>query len=127
MDMTKGIGIDTVYIPRIQKLLDRNEEAFFRQTFTAAENLNAPQNFRRAEYYASRFAAKEAVYKALAPMLKKKHFDLRIIETLHHEDGSPYINISGETAALLQEAGAEKILLSVTGEQDYATAFVIIE
>ncbi len=125
--MTRNIGVDTVYIPRIKKLLDNYEEAFFRHTFTEAENRNAPQNFRKAEYYAGRFAAKEAVYKALAPLLKKKHFDLRIVETLHHEDGSPYIHITEEIEALMKEAEVSKILLSVTGEQDYATAFVIIE
>ena len=125
--MTKNIGIDTVYIPRIRNLLEKNEESFFRHTFTETENRNAPQNFRRAEYYAARFAAKEAVFKALAPLLEKKHFDLRIVETLHHEDGSPYIHVTDEIGQLMQEAGVTKILLSVTGEQDYATAFVIIE
>lgn len=125
--MTRGIGIDMVYIPRIQKLLDRQETAFFEHTFTAAENAAAPNTARRAEYYAARFAAKEAVFKAVAPLLADRHFDLRIVETLHHEDGSPYINIDERMAALMKDAGIEKILLSVSTEQDLAMAFVIAE
>lgn len=125
--MIKGIGIDTVYIPRIRALLDKGESSFFRYTFTEEENRLAPDGIRKAEYYAARFAAKEAVFKALAPLTEKKHFDLRTVESLHHEDGSPYIHITAEMERLLQEAQAEKILLSITTEQDYATAFILIQ
>lgn len=125
--MTRNIGIDMVYIPRLQKLLDKGETAFFRHTFTEAENRLAPQGVQTAAYYAARFAAKEAVYKALAPLLESHHFDLRMVESLHREDGSPYINITPELQALMEQAGAVKILLSITTEQDYATAFVVLE
>ena len=125
--MIKGIGIDTVYIPRIQALLDKGETSFFQHTFTAEENRLAPDTGRKAEYYAARFAAKEAVFKALAPLTAARHFDLRTVESLHHEDGSPYIHITAAMEQLLQEAQAEKILLSITTEQDYATAFVLIQ
>ena len=116
-----------VYIPRLQKLLDKGETAFFRHTFTETENRLAPQGVQTAAYYAARFAAKEAVYKALAPLLESHHFDLRMVESLHREDGSPYINITPELRALMEQAEAEKILLSITTEQDYATAFVVLE
>ena len=125
--MTKSIGIDTVYIPRIEKLLNDGNTAFFEHTFTEAENSAAPNSRRRAEYYAARFACKEAVFKAVAPLLKGAHFDLRKVETLHHKDGSPYVVIDDYLQNLLDEAGIEKLLISVTTEQDYASAIVLAE
>ena len=125
--MTKNIGIDTVYIPRIEKLLNEDNTAFFEHTFTEAENSAAPETGRRAEYYAARFACKEAVFKAIAPLLKGSSFDLRKVESLHHEDGAPYIAIDDYLQKRMDEAGVTKLLVSVTTEQDYASAVVLAE
>lgn len=127
--MIRGIGIDTVYIPDIRRFLDRGaiSSSFFARTFTDAERKAAGDEENQAEYYAARFATKEAVFKALAHLLRDKSFDLRIIETLHHADGAPYINCSGALQPFLNEAGIETIHLSVTTEKDYASAFVVAE
>ena len=127
--MIRGIGVDTVDIRRIERMLEKEPEpAFFRRVYTEKEKEMAPKTANlhvRAEYYAARFAAKEAVFKALGHLTSEKTFDLCMVETLHHPDGSPYVNTDGPLAPVLAAADVEGIHLSITTEGDYATAFEI--
>lgn len=123
--MVIGIGTDMVYIPDIARYMQQPE--FIVHTFTKSEQRDAEQRFNRAEYFAARFAAKEAVFKAIAYRTRKKGFDLRIVETLNREDGSPYICIGEELQQYLDEAGVKKLHISITTETDYAIAFVVAE
>ena len=143
--MILGVGVDTVDIERIRKMLgeepnlrklgDRKEPSpsasedppFFRRVFSEAERAAAPQGRARAEYYAARFAAKEAVFKAVAHLLPEKTFDLRLVETLHREDGSPYVVMDGALREVYAAAGVGQIHISVTTEGQFATVFVIAE
>ncbi len=128
--MIRGIGVDMADIREIARYLETESLGgpFLCRTFTEAERAAAPEGARqRAEYFAARFAAKEAVFKAVAPLTEEKAFDLRIVETLHHEDGSPYVNLTDALRPLLDEAGVAALHLSVTTEDDYATAFVVAE
>ncbi len=125
--MIRGIGIDMAQINEIERILhlESDADAFERRTFTEAER-NAAQKVRnKSEYYATRFAAKEAVFKAIAHLLPTKGFDLRIVETLNHVDGAPYVNFTDELVSLLKKAGVEYIHISITTEADFATAFVV--
>jgi phosphopantetheine--protein transferase-like protein len=125
--MICGIGIDTTTISEMADLLDGLGEGGFARMFTVGElsaSYNAPDC---AEYLATRFAAKEAVFKAVAHLLKKRHFDLRVVETLNRDDGSPYVNISSRLRDILNRAGVSNLLISITTEGDFATAFVIAE
>ncbi|MGN1389163.1 MAG: holo-ACP synthase [Bulleidia sp.] len=123
--MLKGIGTDLVYIPGIQRILDQGGETdpFFTHTFTEHERMEASARVKKAEFYASRFAVKEAVFKVLAPILKDQSPDLRKIESLHHEDGSPYVNTEEYLKPYLEQAGISRILISVSADHDYATAY----
>ena len=126
--MIKGVGIDLCLISRIQRILDREGEdgAFFRRAFTSSEYLEASDRHDKAAYYAARFAVKEAVFKAVAPHTAKG-FDLRAVESLHHPDGSPYVSVTDALQRVLDEAGIDKLHLSVTTEGDFAQAIVIAE
>ncbi len=123
--MILGIGVDTVDIDRIRRMPE--EQAFFRGVFSDRERDAAPQGKMRAEYFAARFAVKEAVFKAVAHLLPEKHFDLRLVESLHDSDGSPYACMDGPMQKIFSEAGVAKIHLSVTTEGHYATAFAVAE
>lgn len=109
--MLKGIGIDTVEIKRMASSL--SIPSFLTSTFTKAEIANEHGN--REEYYATRFACKEAVFKALGIKM-----DLRKIETLNREDGSPYV-------VMREEYGDVRIHISITTEAGLATAFCVVE
>ena len=69
---------------------------------------------------------KEAVFKAVAPHTETG-FDLRLVESLHRENGSPYVNTNNELLPYLEEANIRSLHLSVTTEGDYALAFVLAE
>lgn len=125
--MILGIGIDTVDITKMDTYIKKLGHNFLRRTFTDKENISAENHSNSSEYYATRFAVKEAVFKALAHLTKSKTFDMRIVETLNREDGSPYVNQSQQLLSLMQEIQATKIHVSITTENNYATAFVIIE
>ena len=124
--MIKGIGIDMVQISRTRHLLEISD-SFLSQTFTAAEQEAGKRCTDQAGFFSARFAAKEAVFKAVAPLLPEKTFDLRIVETLNHEDGSPYIKVSQSLEQILIKAGVDTVHISITDEGDYAVAFVIAE
>ena len=126
--MIKGIGIDLCMVSRVQGILDREgtDGPFFRRAFTPAERQEAAGKHNRAVFFAARFAVKEAVYKAVAP-LTKNGFDFRIVESLHRADGSPYISITEGIRPYLEEAGINVLHLSVTTEGDFAQAMVIAE
>lgn len=126
--MIIGIGVDLCRISRVEKILEREgaDGAFFRRAFTQEERHEAETRHNLAEYYAARFAVKEAVFKAVSPSVKSGP-DLRTIESLHRADGSPYVNINAELAPFLEEAGIRTLHLSVTTEGDLAQAFVVAE
>lgn len=127
--MIRGIGIDTVTISEIERYLSEAalSNAFIRCTFTAHEITAAERYPNKAEYYAARFATKEAVFKAVGHLTKEKTFDFRIVETLHAPDGSPYVSTKGTLSTILKAADVDKLHLSITTEGDYATAFVVAE
>lgn len=127
--MVIGIGIDMVNIREIQSFLEdeRLAASYRNHTFTPAEIAEGELRPDPAEYYAARFAAKEAVFKALAHDTARGEFDLRIVETLNHPDGCPYIHITEKLREIMREAGADRLHISITTEGEYAAAFVIAE
>lgn len=106
--MIKGIGVDVVEISRMERAL--TIPGFIKSTFSEREINNAHGN--RAEYYATRFACKEALFKAI-----HKRMDWRLIETLNHEDGKPYILMEGD----------DIIHISISTEAGLAVAYCIVE
>lgn len=125
--MVLGIGIDLTEIKEVKRLSVEVGEAFLTKTFSHMERNASIIAADPFEYLASRYAVKEAVFKALAPLTKEKTFDFRIVETLNHEDGSPYVTITPMLKELMEEAGVKRLLVSVTHEKDYAGAIVIAE
>jgi len=125
--MIKGIGVDVTSIKEIRKFIesDNLRTSFIDQTFTADERKVAAEKPKPEEYYATRFAAKEAVFKAVAHLLPEKNFDMRIVETLNDDDGRPYICINDRLSPILLKAGVDILHISIATEGDFATAFVI--
>lgn len=124
--MVLGIGVDMVYIPEIRRFLELND-AFEKHTFTEGEKAIGEKVNDKAQYYAGIFACKEAVFKSIGHLTEEKVFDFRFVETLHHEDGAPYININAELQKYMDETGVTDFKVSITNENDYAVAFVIAQ
>lgn len=117
-----GIGIDLVSISELKELHERLGESFINKTFSTREVKEAdiaPDFYR---FLSGRFAVKEAVFKAIAPLTKKKNFDFRIVETVNNPDGSPTIYINEKMRGILDEANIDSILISITSQDDYVVA-----
>lgn len=122
--MIRGIGIDTALISEVEAVAGGRGAA---RMFTAGELAACGTADDPDAYLAARFAAKEAVFKAVAHLLEEKSFDLRMVETLERGDGSSYVSTEGPLRAILERAGVVRLLVSITTEDDLATAFVIAE
>lgn len=124
--MVKGIGVDMVEVNTVREMMERSD-SFVRRTFTERERGLAEHAVSGEEFFAGRFAVKEAVFKALAHLTEKKTFDFRIVETLKEEDGSPFVNTEGELAGIMAEAGVRCLHVSISTEKEYVIAFVVAE
>jgi len=122
-----SIGVDMVDIGEIRRLLEPEDGAFFRRTFTEAERLASRRAPDAAEYLATRFAVKEAVFKALAKHTAAKGFDFRRVETRNAPDGSPCVTVDGFLRPLMEEGGFRELAVSITTEGPYAVAFVVAQ
>lgn len=125
--MIKGIGVDCTCISEIGQFVTELP-SFMRSTFTEAEEAAAPKNdTARAEYFAVRFAAKEAVFKALSHLTDNSTFSMSAVETLNYDDGAPYINVTPVLQSILDAADVSNLHISATTENDVATVYVIAE
>ncbi len=122
-------GIDTVYIPRIVSSLDRSGEAFIDRCCTLREKEYAyshKSKDRQAEIIAGRFAAKEAVAKALGTGILTDKLALTDVEILPGEDGAPQVSFFGKAAKLIKDLHVVTSSVSITHEKDYATAICVL-
>ena len=128
--MIIGIGTDICDIRRIEKLLKKHGKYFIDKTFTAREQAYALKRAGKASTYGKRFAAKEAVAKALAGE-NTGSLSWLDVEVVNAESGKPDVQLYGGALkcaqSLLPEDCKFKIHLSLSDEYPYATAFAIFE
>jgi holo-[acyl-carrier protein] synthase len=119
------LGFDLVQISRIAQSMERFGDAFKNRFFTDEELAYAQGGQGlTAERLAARFAAKEAVIKALK--LSEAGIGWRDIEVLKRNDGDCELKLHGRVAALAARMGAGRILLSLSHDGDYAGAMVTV-
>ena len=123
--MIVGIGIDIVQIARIKAALDRLGERFAQRILTSTEMLRWQQQGRSAPWLAKRFAAKEALAKAMGTGIGKLSF--QDIEVLRLESGAPALQLHGYGLTLQTQKQISAMHISLSDEQDAALAFVVLE
>lgn len=122
--MIKGIGCDVIELDRVNKAIAR--ESFVERVFAPCEIAYCRSRGKQAvASFAARFAAKEAVLKALGTGLRGG--ELREIEVWSDDLGKPNIRLSGYHLALAEKQGIKQIHLSLTHGRDVAMAYVILE
>ena len=121
--MIVSVGIDVVLVERFARALDRTPLLLDR-LFTDGERLTESGNPRSAESLAARFAAKEAVAKALGAPAGLRWHDCEIVSD---PDGRPWLTVSGTVAAVAVERGIARWHLSLSHDGGFATAFVVAE
>jgi holo-[acyl-carrier protein] synthase len=114
----RGVGIDLLEIDRLERALRRHPRLAAR-VFSEAEWRYAAARSRPARHLAARFAAKEAVVKALG---LSGGFGLAEIEVLAGEP--PTVRLAGRAAAA---AAGGRIAISLTHSRDFAAAVAIVE
>ena len=120
-------GVDMVYIPRVENALKRYGARFIERVFTSRE-VAASHGYPHE--LAARFAAKEAVAKALgvgmrvmSPLGVRWHE----VETLRDRLGKPIVVLNGRAAERAQELGLVEWAISLSHEREYAIAFVVAQ
>jgi holo-[acyl-carrier protein] synthase len=118
-----GIGIDLVEVDRIEKILKNRGRRFISRIFTENEIDFCNQKVNAAECYAARFAAKEALAKALGHGLCE-HFKWTDVEVSKESSGKPAFIVHGKTGQLVHN---KRVVLSISHTKSLAVAMVVIE
>ena len=122
--MIIGIGCDIIEINRVEKAVQ--SDSFKKRVFTEAEiaycESRGKQQFAS---FAARFAAKEAVLKALGTGLRGG--ELIEIEVLNDELGCPQMSLRGYHEELAKSKGVGKIHVTLSHSKDSAMAYVVLE
>ena len=121
--MISGIGTDLCDIRRIADLLHRHGDRFRAKVFTDAERETCDARAEPANCYAKRFAAKEAVAKAIAGEATGA-LPWHSVEVRNDASGRPRAVLHGPAAERL---GDRTVHLSLSDEPPYAQAFAVVE
>lgn len=121
-DAVQGIGNDIIEISRIRASILRHKQHFLDRVFTSREQEYCLRHKDAAPYFAGRFAAKEAVVKALGTGFRDG-ISLTDIEILNNSQGKPQVTLS---ASLALRFGFPNVLISISHCREYATAVAFI-
>ncbi len=124
--MILGVGIDLVEIDRIERLMRRYGNKFSERVLAQTEHAAFSGSTRPAWYLANRFAAKEAMSKALGTGLRYP-VTLHAISVHSEASGKPWLNFHGALPAYLDKCGVARAHLSITHERGLACALVVLE
>ena len=115
-------GIDIIEIGRIKESIDDLNDRFIERVFTDKEIEYCESKGRsKYQHYAARFAAKEAVFKAISQFLESNYdIEWKEIEILNDENGRPYVNLLKDNIIL------DGIDISISHCKSYAIANVVI-
>lgn len=121
-DEMKGLGVDIIEIERIKDAILKHQR--FKKRFFTENEINYCEDHQSPwPYYAARFAAKEAVVKALGTGFRG--FKWTDIEITKDELGKPEVLLHNKAQSLLEEFQIKKIMISISHSRDYAVAQAI--
>jgi holo-[acyl-carrier protein] synthase len=124
--MILGIGVDVIQISRMKKIIERWGPRFINRAFTEHEIAYCESKKEPDPHYTVRFAAKEAVLKALST-LKNSALSFREVEVFRSGNGRPVIRLYGRACEAARILGVKRILVSLTHSTDIAAAQVVLE
>ncbi len=120
--MKFSCGTDIIEISRIKDSIENTEGAFLNRVYTKGEiEYCESKKQQKYQHYAARFAAKEAVFKAISNLLEDKYsISWKDIEVLNNEQGRPFVNIN------LVDDEISNIDISLSHCKEYAIANVVV-
>ncbi len=123
--MVIGVGIDVVQVSRMERALARSGARFLRRVYTEAELERCLARQDAPRCLAARFAAKEAVMKALGCGWGPVGW--RDIEVTRGPSGRPLVHLQGAAARLAKEMGVAVVHLSLAHDGPVAVAYALAE
>lgn len=119
-----GLGVDIVEIARFASAMERGGQRFLDRLFLPSEQAYCAPQREPARCYAARFAAKEAIAKALGTGIGAL-LGWRDMEICRRENGAPHVVLHGTGAETAKALGASKVFLSMSHSEHYAVANAI--
>lgn len=121
--MVKGIGIDIIEIARVRRSIETLGDRFLEKVFTPGEIAYCSAKNDRHQHFAARFAAKEAVSKALSTGWAGE-FRWKDVEVSNDPSGQPRITLHG---ALGKNLTSCPVMVSISHSDTHVVAMVVIE
>lgn len=121
--MPMTLGTDIVEVGRIKRAIQKRGEFFLRRIFTSEEAAYCLKKRNPYPYFAGRFAAKEAFFKAAGIGIDSK-IPWVDIEVCREKGGKPYFCLKGKALWFLQERGNYRLELSISHTEHFAIAVV---
>lgn len=121
--MVKGIGVDIIEIARVRRSIEEGGNLFLEKVFTPGEIAYCTARHNAYQHYAARFAAKEAVSKALSTGWAGE-FRWKDVEVTNDLSGQPRIAFSGKLGENLNGAA---VFVSLSHSESHVVAMVVIE
>ena len=118
-------GVDIVKVARLEKVAERHGSRFLNRVFTREERAYCEGKRYKYEHYAARFAAKEAMMKAME-IRRQNRLHFRDIEVRRRPTGKPEIYLSVKSHTLFGLPAGVRVELSMAHEREYAVSFVVL-
>jgi holo-[acyl-carrier protein] synthase len=116
-----GLGVDICEIERMERALERHG-TMRERVFTPEEIAYCESKARPAESYAGRFAAREAVIKALGGYRGRRWHDISVTRS---PSGAPAIRLEGNAKQRADALGVDRVMVTFTHERTSAVAFAV--
>ncbi len=117
-----GIGTDIVECQRIARMMESHGDAFIKRVYSPREIDYCAGRKMSYQHYAGRWAAKEAVLKALGTGWARG-IQWTDVEMVGGPSGKPEVTLHNLAASIAQQAGITEILISISHTREYAVAF----
>ncbi len=121
-----GIGTDIVEVTRIKKLFKKYPEGFTKRILHENELSILENHPSPVTFISKRFAAKEALAKALGTGIANG-VSFQDIEIANNKSGQPLLMLHAKTQKIATELGVKKLFISLSDEKKYAIAYVMLE
>jgi holo-[acyl-carrier protein] synthase len=119
-----GIGTDITECLRIARMIERHGELFVNRVYTPEEISYCQNRALATQHFTGRWAAKEAVLKALGTGWRRG-ISWRDIEIRNEFSGQPVVAVRGGVKEVVEQLGITKLLVSISHCRAYATAYAV--
>ena len=120
-----AIGTDIVEVERVEAVFARQGQRFLARILTAREQAVAGRLTHPARFLAKRFAAKEAISKALGTGIGRQ-LSWHDLDIESRSSGAPLVALSSRGRRVLESVGGSRVLITISDERAYAVAFAVV-